>query len=54
MGSQCLFEFIEGWYNPHRGHSSLGYVSLLECEMRYLEQDEASDPRQCSLGEILR
>lgn len=21
----AMFEFIEGWYNPHRRHSSLGY-----------------------------
>lgn len=23
----ALFEFIEGWYNPHRRHSALGYLS---------------------------
>jgi putative transposase len=23
----AVFEFIEGWYNPHRRHSSIGYVS---------------------------
>ena len=23
----ALFEFIEGWYNPHRRHSDLGYLS---------------------------
>ena len=23
----AIFEFIEGWYNPHRRHSSLGYQS---------------------------
>jgi putative transposase len=22
-----VFEFIEGWYNPHRRHSALGYLS---------------------------
>jgi transposase InsO family protein len=22
-----IFRFIEGWYNPHRRHSSLGYLS---------------------------
>jgi putative transposase len=21
----AVFEWIEGWYNPHRRHSSLGY-----------------------------
>jgi putative transposase len=23
----AAFEWIEGWYNPHRRHSSLGYRS---------------------------
>ena len=23
----ALFDFIEGWYNPHRRHSALGYLS---------------------------
>jgi putative transposase len=23
----AVFDFIEGWYNPHRRHSALGYVS---------------------------
>jgi putative transposase len=23
----AIFEFIEGWYNPHRRHSALGYHS---------------------------
>ena len=23
----AIFEFIEGWYNRHRRHSSLGYLS---------------------------
>ena len=28
----AIFEFIEGWYNPRRRHSSLGYVSPAEFE----------------------
>jgi putative transposase len=28
----AVFEFVEGWYNPHRRHSALGYVSPLEFE----------------------
>jgi len=27
-----VFEFIEGWYNPHRLHSSLGYRSPIQYE----------------------
>lgn len=31
---QAIFEFIEGWYNPHRRHSSIGYLSPVEYERR--------------------
>jgi len=30
----AIFEFIEGWYNPRRRHSSLGYLSPMEFERR--------------------
>ena len=30
-----LFLFIEGWYNPHRHHSSLDYLSPMAYEERY-------------------
>ena len=29
---RAVFEFLEGWYNPHRRHSSLGYLSPAEFE----------------------
>jgi putative transposase len=28
----AIFRFIEGWYNPHRRHSALGYVSPITFE----------------------
>jgi len=28
----AIFEFIEGWYNPHRRHSALGYLSPIDFE----------------------
>jgi putative transposase len=31
----AVFEFIEGWYNPSRRHSALGYESPLGYERRY-------------------
>jgi putative transposase len=32
---RAIFEFIEGWYNPHRRHSSLGYDSPVDYERRH-------------------
>ena len=32
-----LFAFIEGWYNPHRRHSSIDYLSPAGYERRYHE-----------------
>ncbi|HEX9108102.1 MAG TPA: IS3 family transposase [Longimicrobiales bacterium] len=31
---RAIFEFIEGWYNPHRRHSALGQLSPNEFERR--------------------
>jgi hypothetical protein len=30
----ALFDFIEGWYNPHRRHSALDYLSPINYERR--------------------
>ncbi len=32
----AVFEFIEGWYNPHRRHSALDYDSPINYERRLL------------------
>jgi putative transposase len=32
--SLAIFDFIEGWYNPHRRHSALGYLSPNNYERR--------------------
>jgi putative transposase len=36
----AVFEFIEGWYNPHRRHSALGYHSPCEYERVYRHHGE--------------
>jgi transposase InsO family protein len=28
----AIFEYIEGWYNPHRRHSALAYESPIRYE----------------------
>jgi putative transposase len=37
----ALFEWIEGWYNPLRRHSSIGYLSPIEFERRLSTQGES-------------
>ena len=34
----AVFDFIEGWYNPRRRHSALGYLSPIAFENRELSQ----------------
>ena len=36
----AVFEWIEGWYNPQRRHSSIGYLSPMEFERRHAEERE--------------
>ena len=33
---RAAFEFIEGFYNPRRRHSSIGYLSPIDCERQHL------------------
>jgi putative transposase len=37
----AVFQFLEGWYNPHRLHSSLNYISPVNYEKAY-HQNAAS------------
>jgi putative transposase len=34
---RAVFEFIEGWYNPQRRHSSLGYMSPVRYELSHAQ-----------------
>ena len=38
----AVFDFIEGFYNPHRRHSALGYLSPVECERVYHQQNRTT------------
>jgi putative transposase len=38
----AIFEWIEGWYNRQRLHSTLGYCSPLEYEDLSLMKEEAA------------
>jgi hypothetical protein len=38
----AVFDFIEGFYNPRRRHSSIGYLSPMDFEQR--GQKTAADP----------
>jgi putative transposase len=38
----ALFDFIEGWYNSRRRHSSLNYLSPLEFERRWVPPPPAA------------
>jgi len=35
--SMAIFEFIEGWYNPSRRHSAIGYLSPEDYERQWIQ-----------------
>ncbi len=37
---EAIFEFVEVFYNRHRRHSTIGYVSPMEFEMKFIEEKE--------------
>ena len=40
----AVFEFVEGFYNPRRRHSSIGYLSPIEYERRHAVNPDAHQP----------
>ena len=46
QASRAIFSFIEGWYNPHRRHSSLGYRSPILYEQIHREQNRTGVPSE--------
>jgi hypothetical protein len=39
-----VFEFVEGFYNPRRRHSSIGYLSPIDYERRHAANPDAHQP----------
>jgi putative transposase len=42
VARQALFQFIEGWYNPHRRHSALAYVSPISFESAHVQAAQSA------------
>ncbi len=40
----AVFEFIEGWYNPHRHHSALDYLSPINYERSHYSGESTAGP----------
>jgi hypothetical protein len=51
----AVFEFIEGFYNPTRRHSSIGYLSPIEYEERAAKDVDSGgiDPDAPDLAAVL-
>ena len=41
----AVFDFVEGWYNPHRLHSALDYRSPADYEKEYFREQPLSSER---------
>jgi putative transposase len=37
----AVFDYLEGWYNPHRRHSALGYLSPAAFETAQAAEEAA-------------
>jgi hypothetical protein len=54
----AVFEFVEGWYNPHRRHSALDYLSPIDYERRHAagsnvdQQQQTAAPPPLTAGKI--
>ena len=40
----AIFGFIEGWYNPHRRHSALDYLSPINYERSHSAEADSRSP----------
>jgi putative transposase len=40
----AVFDFIEGWYNPHRRHSALDYLSPINYERSHQHKTFTASP----------
>jgi putative transposase len=40
---EAIFEFVETFYNPRRRHSTLGYLSPMEFEKKFLEEKKSRE-----------
>jgi putative transposase len=38
----AVFSYIEGWYNPARRHSGIGYLSTIAYETQMLNESETT------------
>lgn len=41
---QAVFVFLEGWYNPHRRHSSIDYLSPIQYERAHVQKLNLPSP----------